>query len=88
MGTYRFVYEPMLSDRHPVKRIEARRFYSVAEARELLDRRVTEATIKTYCRAGAANGVKVTAKPMGPKRQWHLDGASILRLRTAWGLDS
>lgn len=57
-------------------------FYTPAEAAGLLG--VKEATVKSYCRAGEASGVSMTARKVGPKKEWRLQGSSILRLLAAW----
>jgi hypothetical protein len=66
--------------------IEPRTFYTPAEAAAFLD--VKEATIKGYCRAGKASGVKIETKKIGPRHEWRIKGVSILAIRVAWGLDT
>jgi hypothetical protein len=66
--------------------IDPKSYYSPAEAASLL--KVREDTVKKYCRAGSAGRILIEAKKVGPKYEWRIKGSSILRLRTAWGLDS
>lgn len=64
--------------------VDPKRYYSAAEARAFLG--VTEETIKDYCRKGSCNGTAVKAKQMGPRKQWHMEGASIQRILKVWGV--
>jgi hypothetical protein len=66
-----------------MKEVEGERWYPVREAITLLDGYLIEDTLKNYCRAG-----RVKAKKIGPRRQWHIQGVEVLRLRAEWGLDS
>ena len=62
--------------------IDADAWYSVRESTALVDDFVTEYTLKDYCRRG-----KVQCKKVGPRRQWHILGRSLLDLRREWELD-
>ena len=56
-------------------------WYSAREAADLL--KVTEGTIKKYCRSGEMKG-----RQMGPRAKWHVPGSEIKRFGEKWGLDS
>ncbi len=65
-----------------MKTITPERWYTAREAVELLEREVTEATVKEYCNSG-----KLKGKKMGPKKRWMALGSSIQKLRRDWGID-
>ena len=62
--------------------IDPKRLYMTRDAVHFLDGYITELTLKTYCREG-----RIEAKKIGPRQQWHVPGAELLRLRKEWGLD-
>ena len=55
-------------------------WYPARKAADLL--KVTAETVKKYCRNG-----KIKGRQVGPKKRWHVQGAGIMRLHEAWGLD-
>ena len=62
------------------RRINEKHSYTVHEAVDLL--RLTGETIKKKCREGVIKGTQV-----GTKKQWHIRGSEIIRLRKLWNLD-
>lgn len=60
--------------------IDPTKWYSSAEAAPLL--MVTQETVKAYCRQRT-----LKAKQVGPKKVWHAQGKSILKLREQWKID-
>lgn len=63
--------------------IDPEKWYAAREVPPMLDD-ITLETIKRYCRDGKFK----KAKQFGPKKQWHVQGSDILRLRAEWGLDA
>lgn len=64
-------------------RIGPRLWYSARETVDLLDKEITELTVKEYCRTR-----KVRSQRKGPRKEWHVLGSEIIRLRKEWNLDS
>jgi hypothetical protein len=65
-----------------VNRIEPNRWYTAREVERFLN--VKEQTITRYCRTGELN----PAEKRGPRQQWYIKGAAIIRLRNRWKLSS
>ena len=61
------------------KPIDPSAWYTAREAADLLNRTVTEATIKKYCKSG-----ELVAKRAGPKSRWMIQGKSLVELRKKW----
>lgn len=61
-------------------RISSDKWYTAREAAALLD--VTEETVKDYCRRD-----KIKGRQVGPRKQWHVRGTEIERIRKEWNLD-
>lgn len=62
-------------------KIDKLKWYTAKEVADFL--KVTEASVKKYCKEGT-----ITGKQIGPRKQWHIQGVEIQRLRKKWGLDT
>lgn len=60
--------------------IDSAQWYTAREAATFLD--VTADTVKSYLRDG-----KLKGEQAGPKRQWRVRGAEVIRLLKEWKLD-
>jgi hypothetical protein len=63
--------------------VDKDRWYTLRDAVPFLGGMVVEETLKRYCREN-----RVKAKQVGPRKQWHIFGAEIERLRQEWRLDT
>ncbi len=61
-------------------RLDPSVWYTARQAAGFLG--VTEATVKGYCR-----NETLSAKQVGPKRQWKIKGTDIQKLREQWRLE-
>ena len=61
--------------------VDAQKWYNARETADFLT--VTEGSVKKYCRSGT-----LPAKRVGPRKQWHVKGSSIVILRKKWELDT